>query len=145
MKIVFVSVSGKPSCSDGYFTFRLTKPGVKKSLVPMPKENERIGNKNLRKKITTTYREVHHLEHGGKGVWTKRINPHFDSEPGADSSLKYGAVITVRSTQNNSVYDQILSWMLRPEPVKIKRKAKEIIGLSLKLPQNKPLGPFTLT
>jgi hypothetical protein len=61
-------------------------------------------------KISSTFRAIYDIKRGGKAPWIIQINPHFDSTPNVDSSIKYGCVLTDESTKTADIYTEISRW-----------------------------------
>lgn len=134
LQIVFAT--GRPAKSDGYFNFRLYPPGPLESTVPRPSDADRIGPREMRWKISATYREVIPILRARRGLWRISTFPHFDKTEGVDHSLKYGCVITVESPQHRAVYNPIANWLeerKRPMVIeaKVERPAQEVSAAAL--------------
>ena len=104
-RVTITFVVSKPPNSNGYFRFKVVKGGSKTSSNLKP--TFRIGAYPIK----TTGQAVYEVKRGGKGEWYFNVIPFFEKTFGKNKAMKYGCVITVESSKNLSVYNQIGDWV----------------------------------
>lgn len=103
---------------DDFVRLYFNRPGVKPK-TPL-KKGVMVGSR----KCSGTYKQNVTIERGSRGRWVLDVFPHFSKLP-TEQRIKYGIVVTVKSSKMIDIYSAISKWI---EPQKERLLVPAIVG-----------------